>query len=152
MFTPFWSVPGELAPVIGAACFEFHPPANRVCECIGNPRYHEFMGNFGSILICFVPRILIGTFSGLLAKYMPKKSFPANYIAGSIVGTLTNTLLVVGGMYLFFAPRIEPIWGQAATVFLGAIITGNGIPEVIVAAILCPAICIPVAKFLRSNN
>jgi len=127
MFTPFWAVPGEL---------------------VGHDRFHDYMGNFGSILICFVPRILVGVFAALAAKHLPKK-FSANYIAGAIIGSLTNTLLVVAGMFIFFSGRIEPIWGRAATAFLGGIITGNGISELIIAAIVCPAIVIPLKRVLR---
>jgi uncharacterized membrane protein len=130
MFTPFWTVPGEL---------------------VGHDRFHEYVGNFGSLLICFVPRILIGAFAGLAVKYLPKKA-SLNYFAAAIIGSFTNTLLVVGGMFIFFAERIEPIWGRAATAWLGAIITGNGIPEAIVAVVLCPAICIPVNRFLRTQK
>jgi uncharacterized membrane protein len=155
MFTPFWTVPGELAPIMGEACAEFHAPAIRGdiagCSCVGNTRYHEYVGGIGSLLICFVPRILIGVTSALVAKYVLPKTKSLNYIFGAVVGSMTNTLLVVGGMFLFFAPRIEPIWGEAAGVWLGAIITANGIPEAIVAAVICPAICIPVALVLKKQ-
>jgi uncharacterized membrane protein len=155
MFTPFWNVPGELMPIIGEGCEVFHGPAVRAeeaCLCVGNGRYHEYMGNLGSILICFVPRILIGVTSALVSKYVLPKTKSLNYILGAAVGSMTNTLLVVGGMFLFFASRIEPIWGDTATVWLGAIITANGIPEMIVAAVICPAIVIPLAIVLKKQG
>jgi len=151
MFTPFWTVPGELAPIVGEGCETLCPVADRVCKCVGNPRYHEYMGNFGSLLICFVPRILVGTFAALAVKFVPNK-LSINYFIGAIIGSVTNTLLVVGGMFLFFADRIEPIWGSAATVFLGGIVMGNGIPEAIIAAVVCPAICIPIGRFLNKQK
>jgi uncharacterized membrane protein len=129
VFTPFWSVP---------------------IESIGHDRYHEFTGNFASILICFVPRILVGTFAGLMCRYAPKK-FSLNYIIGAVAGSLTNTLLVVGGIWLFFGEQIDSIY-KGATAFLMGLVTVNGIPEAVVAAVICPAVCIPLHRLLRNRQ
>ena len=64
----------------------------------------EYSGNFGSLLICFVPRILIGVVTALVMSGLTKlkvNKFVSATIAG-VAGTLTNTLLVLGGIYLFF--------------------------------------------------
>ena len=58
-----------------------------------------YKGNVGSLIICFLPRILIG-----LTPIMVSKAFKKSIIGdilGSIVGSLTNTVLVI--TFIFYA-------------------------------------------------
>lgn len=101
-------------------------------------------GNGYSLLICFLPRILVGVipyyvYKGMV-RVMKKKeinSIPLG-VAG-IVGSLTNTLLVMNLAYVLFSHEFATVKGVAVdvlySVILGIIVT-NGIPEAIVAAIL----------------
>ena len=65
-------------------------------------------GNFWSLVICFVPRILVGTVTGVLFSFFKrifkgKKIFAViTYGVSAMMGSLTNTVLVVGGWFLFF--------------------------------------------------
>ena len=106
-------------------------------------------GNFGSIVICFIPRILIGVFAGLVFKAMcgsSKTRLIAPAVAG-ITGSLTNTFLVMSGIYLFFGSEYAAARGQvlgSIYSFVGAVVFANGIPEAIVAMILASAIAKPL--------
>jgi uncharacterized membrane protein len=96
-------------------------------------------GSFLSIIITFVPRILIGVFAGLIYK-IGKNQISAG-LAG-FIGAATNTVFVLGFMYLFFGKVLKMTFGQ----LLGMIIAGNSIVEVVVAVILVAAIVPAVEK------
>ena len=99
-------------------------------------------GNLLSLVICFVPRILIGVVAaasfGFLFKLVKNETFAL--AAAGVLGSLTNTILVMGMAYLFFAEQYANAIGQDAGKLLGFIISGviivNGIPEAIVAGII----------------
>lgn len=103
----------------------------------------SYKGNFGSIIICFLPRILIG-----ITPIMVSKTFKISYLGdvlGSIVGSLTNTVLVLVFIYIFFGNDNPVIAGKGILAVLATTIVTNGIPEAIICAIVCP----PVARVLR---
>lgn len=122
-----------------------------------NPFYSvgEFHGNFGSLIICFVPRILIGVFAGLLFEklYNSKKKSIKSISAPvcGLVGSLTNTILVLGFVGIFFADQYLAATkaNEALLLVIGGVILTNGIPEAIVAAIVTSAIIIPVKKSFK---
>lgn len=105
-------------------------------------------GGIKSIIICFVPRILIGvtayyTFIGVKKLLGDRKgSVSAALVTAGVVGSLTNTLLVMNAIYFMFgdqwAAAKEITTGLYATI-LGVIAT-NGVPEAIVAGVLVLAV------------
>lgn len=102
-----------------------------------------YKGNVGSLIICFLPRILIG-----LTPIMVSRAFKKSIIGdilGSIVGSLTNTVLVITFIFLFFGNENPVIAGKGLLTVLSATILTNGIPEAIICAIVCP----PITKILR---
>ncbi len=103
-----------------------------------------YKGNFGSLVICFLPRILIGITPILVSRAFKKSIF--GDILGSIVGSLTNTVLVIIFIYVFFGNENPVIAGKGLLTVLSATILTNGIPEAIMCAIVCP----PIARVLRS--
>ncbi len=113
-------------------------------------------GNFWSLVICFVPRILIGVtaglvFGGLHSLLKRKPTDAVSYVASAIVGTLTNTVLVLGGIYLFFGQAYAEAMGIGYDLLLGAIMTvvgTNGILELVIAVIVAFAVCAPIRKYL----
>lgn len=115
-------------------------------------------GNFWSLVICLVPRILIGVVAYYvfvlirkLLKERKNSEIPACIGAG-IAGSLTNTLLVMNLIYLFFGPEYAEAKGTAYHALYGVIlgvIFGNGIPEAIVAAVLTVAIVKVLLKALK---
>ena len=71
-----------------------------------------------------------------------------------ILASLTNTFLVLGGIYLFFGQSYASALGIAYEALLGAIgltILTNGIPEAVVAAITSYAIAYPIRKYVMKD-
>ena len=65
---------------------------------------------------------------------------------------LTNTVLVMGLLVLVFRLAYAALQGISVDAVLGVIlgiVGANGVPEAIAAAILTPAICVPLGKALR---
>lgn len=95
------------------------------------------------MIICFIPRILTGVVPYYVYQLFLKKgkkdvSAPGLVCAG-FSGALTNTLLVMNLIFLFFREGYAAANGVAETAVYGfilSIIGMNGIPEAIVAAIL----------------
>lgn len=97
-------------------------------------------GNWMSLLIAFVPRILLGYLAGLIYEKLCRKGINENVgiIAGALTGAITNTVLVLGGIYLFFgsayADAIKVAYDTLIAVLLGVVAT-NGIAEAILGAV-----------------
>lgn len=103
-------------------------------------------GNGWSVVIAFVPRILIGVVAFLvfraLFKATNKKS--VSMLAAGIAGSMTNTILVMGMAYIFFAKPFAAAKEMAVDGVLKAVCTVmvvNGIPEAIVAGVIASAVC-----------
>ena len=107
-------------------------------------------GNAWSLVICFIPRILVGivpyfVFHGIMGLFKKKRSveLPSLAIAG-LTGSLTNTLLVMNLIYVFFIEEymaIQPVGAKSGYALILGIILGNGIPEAIVAAVVTALVC-----------
>lgn len=108
-----------------------------------------YSGNMWSVVIAIVPRVLIGVVAYYVYELIMKVAHNAKgsqtialWVAG-IAGSMTNTLLVMNGIYIFFgnsyAAASNQIVDKIYDVILGIII-GFGIPEAIVAGILTAAI------------
>ena len=70
----------------------------------------------------------------------------------AVAGAFTNTALVMGAIGLIFTDAYAAAQGipvEAITGFILGIVAANGIPEAIVAAMITPAVCMPLAKALR---
>lgn len=115
-------------------------------------------GNFWSIVICFVPRILVGVvpyfvYKGVrrLCKGKSGSDWLALLLAG-IAGAFTNTLLVMNLIYFCFNEQFaaaKQITLDAVYGAILAIIAANGIPEAIVAAVLTTAVCKALRHYIR---
>ncbi|MCL2839597.1 MAG: ECF transporter S component [Defluviitaleaceae bacterium] len=123
-------------------------------------------GSPWALLVAFGPRILVGIVAPLvyygMKKILPAKLDTMSLAVAGIIGSATNTLLVLHLMYFMFR---EPwSYGRAAagvegaqityTFIAGMIFTG-GIPEAIAAAIIVPAVCVAlfaVSKRLTSTR
>ncbi|MCI5995739.1 MAG: ECF transporter S component [Blautia sp.] len=106
----------------------------------------EVHGGIGSVIICFIPRILVGVVPYYVYKGMYRltdKQTLSLALAG-LSGALTNTLLVMNLIYLFFRDAYAAanhVATEAVYSFILSIIGINGVPEAIVAAILVSLIC-----------
>lgn len=119
-------------------------------------------GNFLSLVICFVPRILIGTVAGASFSLFSKISrrHPALRAAvactvSGILGSLTNTVLTLGFVYLFFGPQFAQALGKSYGLLLaliGATIVTNGIPEAIINGVAAVGVGLPVRRLLKKKT
>lgn len=113
-------------------------------------------GGIKSIIICIIPRILIGvvayyTYRGTL-KIFGKNKKISLAIAGA-AGSITNTLLVMNLIYVLFGS----VYAEAAKAsvehdlygFIIGVICMNGIPEAILAGILTVAIVTALEKIKK---
>lgn len=106
----------------------------------------EVHGGIGSVIICFVPRILVGVvpwyvYRGL--EHISGKQMLSLAAAG-IAGALTNTLLVMNLIYVFFRTAYAAannVAEGAVYTFILSIIGMNGVPEAGVSAVLVSIIC-----------
>lgn len=108
---------------------------------------------FTNPLIALVPRILIGLTAGLVFQFFHKKgNIKRGMVIGSVVGSLTNTLLVLGFIALLFGQEYSEALGVPATNLMGVLATvvaTSGIAEAVVAAILAPVISNALIKVKR---
>lgn len=107
-------------------------------------------GNFFSLIICFVPRVLVGiipyfVYTGVKKLLRERKA--ADFLAlplAAVAGSFTNTLLVMNLIYICFQEQFAVAKEIALNAVYGvilSIIAANGIPEAIVAAVLVTAVC-----------
>lgn len=113
-------------------------------------------GNFWSLVICFVPRILVGTVTGLCYNALKDKKIKDIFVYGfsALLGSLTNTVLVLGGIYLFFGREYASVNGVEFSLLLGIIgtvVLTNGIPEAVISWIAAYAVCKPLKKVLKKD-
>ncbi|MCV3295650.1 MAG: ECF transporter S component [Oenococcus sp.] len=114
---------------------------------------------FTNPLIAILPRILIAIVAAylfiFLTKIRVKKAF-AMMLAG-LAGALTNTVLVLGMIYLFYrTPEVASAYGVANPSLIGGllltVIGTNGIPEAILAAIVTPVIALPLYQYVHKAD
>ena len=119
----------------------------------------EAKGNFWSLVICFVPRILIGVvasvvFQALSRALKGKKSAKViPYAVSGVLGSMTATILVLGGIYIFFGQAYAATLGMSYELLLGALgltVATNGLLEAVICAIAATAVCYPLRKYSTS--
>jgi len=135
---------GAFAGLFSFIVWTFTPPSPAVAFLF-TPFYSfgEISGNIGSLIICFLPRTLAGTVAGLsyraFGKVFRGKVLPAMALTGAL-GSLTNTIGVVLGIWLFFGGAYSSLVGQSMVILAGTTVLTSGIPEAVINAIVCPAI------------
>lgn len=104
----------------------------------------DYSGGIGSVIICFLPRILIGVVPFYIYRFVKKLSknngvSSVGLVLAGIAGSLTNTLLVMNLIFMFFRDAYAAANGVSTGAVYGfilGIIGINGVPEAIVAAII----------------
>lgn len=81
---------------------------------------------FSNIVIAVVPRLFIGPVAWLVYSALKRWQVPA-IIVGAIAGSATNTILVLGAIGL---------WGYAPWALVGATAVANGLPEIVISAVI----------------
>ncbi|MEF9918600.1 MAG: ECF transporter S component [Eubacterium sp.] len=115
-----------------------------------------YSGNFWSLVICFVPRILVGIVPYYVYKGLKKVKNNEVLALGTagVCGSLTNTLLVMNMIYLFFGQSYASAKEMDISALYGAILAVigiNGVPEAIVAAVLTIAIGKVLTKVVKQS-
>lgn len=106
-------------------------------------------------LVSVLPRIMIGIVAGYLYRWLARWTHRpklAMAVAG-IMGSVTNTGLVLGFIYLFYrTPAVAQVYGVNVNHLLPAlelIMATNGVAELVFAAIAVPLIAYPVMEVHR---
>lgn len=104
----------------------------------------EVSGNFMSLVIAIVPRVMLGAIAAFIYQLMMKtQKQTVSVVLASLLSTLAHTALVLGGIYVFFgssyaAARNIP-YNTLFAVLMG-VVTTNGIMEAILAAVIVLAL------------
>ncbi|MBR3841221.1 MAG: ECF transporter S component [Erysipelotrichales bacterium] len=100
-------------------------------------------GNIGSLIISILPRILIGVSSAYVYNYLKSRKNILSKTAvpiSALVGSFTNTILVLLGIYVFFKDAYAAYKGVTASAVVGILLgqlSVNGVLEALLAAVLC---------------
>lgn len=135
-----------LGGVFGLTSFINNTMNPTITSFVFTPFYSlgEFSGGIGSLIICFLPRILVGVVPFYIYRFvrrLSKKSgvSKSGLLAAGLAGSLTNTLLVMNLIFVFFKDAYaaaNQIAAEAVYGFILSIIGINGVPEAIVAAVI----------------
>lgn len=129
--------------VFGAMSIIMAPVLQPLTAFVFNPFVP--LGNFSSAIIAIVPRMLVGIVAAYIYRLImikDKKGYFASLAAG-IGGALTNTIFVLGGIYIFFGQQYAvaaKMPFKALFAALLGVVASNGIFEAIVAAVVVTAV------------
>lgn len=96
-------------------------------------------GSLMSLLIAIIPRVFIGYVTGFIYEMLRNKNDLLAMALGSFLGALTNTILVLGGIYVIFGSSYASAIGRDFSALLPyfiGIITTNGVLEAVVGTII----------------
>jgi len=97
---------------------------------------------FRNPLVSILPRILIGLAAYMVFRLIAKDSDQSKIVASGFagaIGMLTNTIFVVGMLYVVYGQTmVEAMGGLGFVSALGVLFTSNGIVEMVVAAVVTP--------------
>lgn len=110
-------------------------------------------GNWTSLIIALVPRILLGAIAGWLFAALNKKMKPgmAGLITG-IIATLCHTLMVLSLIYVLWGEQYAAALGSSYALLLGLLATTvvtNGLMEAAAAGLVTMEICRAMASQLK---
>ncbi len=108
-----------------------------------------------TMAVIFIPRLIIPVITWLVYKAIARESKRSQRVAAGVAafaGSVTNTVLFLGALYLLFLPQVNEIAGflSGMSAIVGFDITANslfglyaflagvnGLPEAVVAVLLC---------------
>ena len=90
-------------------------------------------GNLYSLIIAIVPRILIGVTPYFFYRWIRNRT---GLVIAGIVGSMTNTVFVLSGIYFFFGNS----FGGGIQHFLALIVSTNSLIEVIATVLITSAV------------
>lgn len=121
------------------------------------PVFGEEGGSLWAIVICLLPRILIGVVAAAVFEIFQKMKVNKTFssAAAGFFGSLTNTVLVMGGIFAFFGESYsaaKDITYEALMATVFATITGAGVAEAVISAVVSGAVCTVLIKYLEKNK
>ena len=111
-----------------------------------------------ALIICFVPRILCGVVPHFVYKAIEKTAPQGKNRQGislplaGIAGSMTNTILVMSMIYIFFGQQYAAARSMAFEAVFGVILSViaiNGTVEAIISAIIASAVCAAIIKIRK---
>lgn len=112
-------------------------------------------GNLLSLVVCFLPRILVGIVPYFIFKIFKKSSKNIKklglFLAGAL-GSLTNTFFVMLFIYLFFGKEYAQLLGKSFDKILLVMITSvsfNALIEATISALFTFSIYTSIIKFKK---
>ncbi|NLZ55729.1 MAG: ECF transporter S component [Clostridiaceae bacterium] len=134
------------------------------------PVYGSETGSLWSLLIAFLPRIMIGITPalvyGIYTYWLKRRGASAGkglkvalqlitLTAAGLIGSMTNTILVMGLIYLIFGSQLAALNNVppdlAIKVVLG-VVTGNGLMEAVVAMVITAGVATPLLIYLQQRR
>lgn len=109
-------------------------------------------GNFSSLIIALLPRVLIGIGAACIYSLCKNKQVNDNLatLLAALAGSLINTVLVLGMIYLFFgahyAAALNISFDALSGVLMGVVFT-NGVAEAIIGCIVSLMVCKALKPF-----
>ncbi|MBQ6878059.1 MAG: ECF transporter S component [Oscillospiraceae bacterium] len=121
------------------------------------PVFGEESGSLWAIVISLFPRIMIGVAAALAFALLRKIKINETFAsaAAGFCGSLTNTVLVMGGIYFFFGESYSAAKDIAYNTLMATVsatITGAGITEAVVSAVVCGAVCTALLKYTKRES
>lgn len=124
---------------------------------LSNPTPLSFV--FYNPLVSVLPRVLIGLMSYYAFKYTKKitQNYSLGFILSAVIGTMTNTVGVLGSIYLLYAKEymdaLSVSGGNSSGLpiekILLATIATNMVPEILAASFITVAVCTGLYKALK---
>lgn len=141
------SVGTVLGLVFGATSF---------IQCFGMDAFGTTLFGINPIftaIMCFVPRILMGLFCGLIYKGFAKKNLTkVGTAVTSFCGGLLNTVLFVGCLLLlFYNTEYIQGFGNSVIAVISALITANAIIEWIACTVIGSAVSVALNKAFKNR-
>jgi len=106
-------------------------------------------GSFLSAIVAIVPRMAIGYVAGIIYELLKDKNTVIAMTIASFLGAISNTILVMGGIYFFFGTSYAKILGisiEGLLLYIIGIITTQGLLEAIVGTIIAVLVCKVLVK------
>lgn len=112
-------------------------------------------GNWTSLIIALVPRILLGAISGWLYELFAKKiNRPLSALLAAVIATFCHTLMVLGLIALLWGNQYSAAIGiapSALLAYLGMVIVSNSLMEMATAGIVSMALAKAISPSRMSS-
>lgn len=116
-------------------------------------------GSFTALIVAFLPRILVGVVPyyayKLLDKLLKGKGRIVSLGISGIIGSMTNTILVMHLIYFLFRDSYSKVSNIASGAVYKAVLTvifANGLPEAVLAAVITSAVCRALQKYMGNSR